>query len=237
MSAIGRLRESVLEANLMLRDSGLVDLTWGNVSGRDPQTGFVAIKPSGVPYDDLTVEDMVVLDADGRPVEGSRRPSSDTPTHMALYQAFPSVHGVAHTHSRHAVMFAQAQREIPCLGTTHADAFEGSVPLTRPLTRAEVDEAYETWTGRVIVECIQPRDPLTVPGVLVPSHGPFTWGASAADAVHVAIALEAVAHMAWGTLLLRPDAPALPETLRAKHFGRKHGPGAYYGQPATDRCG
>jgi L-ribulose-5-phosphate 4-epimerase len=225
-----RLRETVLQANLYLSRSGVVLLSWGNVSGADRRLGVMAIKPSGVPYDQLTPEHIVVLDMTGHVVEGCLKPSSDTPTHLALYRAFPDVAGVAHSHSPFATMFAQANREIPCLGTTHADVCRGPVPITRPLTQAEVERDYEANTGRVIVERFTDRSPTAASGVLVAQHGPFTWGADAMAAAENSVALEAVARMAWGTLQLRPDAPPLPDYLLAKHHNRKHGPGAYYGQ-------
>jgi len=223
------LRAAVCEANLRLVRAGLVTLTWGNVSGRDDE-GRVAIKPSGVAYDAMTPADIVVLDLDGNVLEGSLSPSSDTPTHLAIYRAFDSVRGVAHTHSPRAVAFAQARREIPCLGTTHADHFHGPVPVTRPLRADEVQEAYEAGTGRVIVERFDRLDPVAVPGVLVAGHGPFTWGPSVAAATDNAIALESIAGMALDTLALKPDARALEGWVLDKHHARKHGPDAYYGQ-------
>ena len=225
-----QLKEEVLEANLALQRAGLVQLTWGNVSGIDRPSGRFVIKPSGVPYEALAAADLVVVDLDGRRVEGSRNPSSDTPAHRVLYRAFAQIGGITHAHSLHATMFAQAGREIPCLGTTHADVFFGPVPLARALTAAEVEEDYETHTGRVIVERFAGLRPAEVPAVLVAHHGPFTWGRSASDAVHNAIALEAVAAMALGTLQLNPAAGALPGHILDKHHARKHGPKAYYGQ-------
>ena len=224
------LKERVSAANRRLGASGLVSLTWGNVSGFDPERRLVAIKPSGVAYADLTPEKMVVVDLDGRVVEGTLRPSSDTPTHTALYRAFPSVRGVVHTHSPEATAWAQAAREIPCFGTTHADVFDGPVPLARFLTDKEVAEDYEANTGKVIVERFAELDPLAVPGVLVAGHGPFTWGGSPDAAVDVAISLEAVARMARLSLAIRPRLATLPDYVLAKHHLRKHGPKAYYGQ-------
>ena len=228
------LKRKVYHANMRLVDEGLVVLTWGNVSGRDPETGFFVIKPSGVPYGMLKARDMVVMNLEGHVVEGQCRPSSDTPTHLALYRAFPTIGGIVHTHSIEATAWAQAQREIPCYGTTHADQFHGAVPLTRYLTESEVKEAYELNTGKVIVELFQDRDPLERPGVLVPGHGPFTWGADAMRAVDNAVALEAMARMARLTEQLRGAGEAVREPLPAyvgeKHYQRKHGPNAYYGQ-------
>jgi L-ribulose-5-phosphate 4-epimerase len=224
------LRDEACEANRRLGASGLVDLTFGNVSVGDPGAGVFAIKPSGVPYGDLTPETMVLVDMEGRVVEGSLRPSSDTPTHRRLFQAFAGIRAVVHTHSRHAVSFAQAGRPIPCLGTTHGDYFDGAVPVTRPLTAAEIADAYEWNTGNVIVETFRDRDPLDVPAVLVWRHGPFAWGPTGAKAVETASALEIVAQMAFQTLALAPGRePIEPELLR-RHFKRKHGPGATYGQ-------
>jgi len=205
-------------------------LTWGNASAIDRARGVVAIKPSGVPYAGMTWQDIVVVDLDGHTVEGSRRPSSDLPTHLAFYQAWPVIGGVVHTHSLHATMFAQACSPIPCLGTTHADHFHGLVPVTRVLTEHEVAEAYEAHTGNVIVQHFLDHDPLHMPAVLAGAHGPFTWGASVVDAVQNAVALEQVAHMTLGTLQINPNINTLPPHLLAKHFSRKHGPQAYYGQ-------
>jgi len=224
------LREEVCVANRELTRSGLVPLTWGNASGIDRASGFVAIKPSGVPYDELQPGQMVIVDLDGRVVEGDLRPSSDTPTHLVLYRSFASIGGVAHAHSRHATMFAQARREIPCLGTTHADHFHGPVPVTRPLTEDEVADDYEGHTGRVIAERFAALDPAAVPAVLVAGHGPFTWGRDAAEAVQNAVALEAVAEMAAGARAIDPQSPELETYLLEKHYRRKHGPDAYYGQ-------
>ena len=227
-----RLKAAVCEANLELVRQGLVTLTWGNVSGLSEDRRFVVIKPSGVSYSELNPDQMVVLDLDGHVVEGEMRPSSDTPTHVLLYRHFPGVFGITHTHSTQATAFAQARREIPCFGTTHADHFYGPVPVTRPLSPAEVDEAYERYTGEVIIERFAELKPLEVPAVLVAGHAPFTWGRDAGESVRNAIALEAVAAMAQLTLSLRPDALPLEDYVLDKHYQRKHGPSAYYGQDA-----
>lgn len=226
------LREACCEANRELPRTGLVDLTFGNVSVLDPDSGIFAIKPSGVGYDDLKPESMVLLDLEGRKVGGNLRPSSDTPTHRRLYRAFAEagVRAIVHTHSRAAVAFAQAGREIPCLGTTHADYFYGPVPVTRPMTPGEVEEAYEWNTGEVIVETFRERAPLDVPAVLVNGHGPFAWGPSGGKAVENAFALETVADMALRTLAIDSAPGGLPAHVLDKHFLRKHGKGAYYGQ-------
>ena len=224
------LRADVCKANLDLVAHGLVTLTWGNVSAIDRERGFVAIKPSGVPYDVMRPEHIVLVDLDGRVAEGALRPSSDTPTHLLLYRQFTAVGGITHTHSLHATMFAQARAEIPCFGTTHADHFDGPVPVTRPLTAEEVDEAYEANTGRVIVERFRDLDPIAMPAVLVAGHAPFAWGRNAAESVKNAVALEAVAQLAIGTRSVRPDAPPLEQYVLRKHHQRKHGPHAYYGQ-------
>lgn len=225
------LKEKVCEANLELSRRGVVLYTWGNVSGIDRVRGLVVIKPSGVPYQGMQPSDMVVVDLEGRIVEGTLRPSSDTPTHLELYKAFPKIGGVVHTHSTHAVVFAQAGMDIPPLGTTHADYFYGAVPVSRGLTRDEVQEAYEKNTGRVIVETVKEmgKPPLAVPGVLVRNHGPFTWGKDPAEAVYHSVVLEEIAEMAWKTLQINPSA-ALPPYVLEKHYQRKHGPRAYYGQ-------
>lgn len=227
-----RLKAAVCEANLELVRQGLVTLTWGNVSGLSEDRRHVVIKPSGVSYSELRPEQMVVVDLDGQVVEGDLRPSSDTPTHVLLYRQFRGVFGITHTHSTQATAFAQARREIPCFGTTHADHFFGPVPVTRPLSPAEVDEAYERFTGEVIIERFADLDPLAMPAVLVAGHAPFTWGRDAGESVRNAIALEAVAAMAQLTLALRPDAPTLEPYVLNKHYQRKHGPSAYYGQEA-----
>ena len=227
---LNALRQEVCLANRELLLSGLVMLTWGNASGLDPKQRLVAIKPSGVRYDDLEPADMVIVDLEGKVVEGKLRPSSDTPTHLALYRAFQQIGGIVHTHSRHATMFAQARHEIPCLGTTHADHFHGPVPVTRPLAESEVTAEYEAQTGRVIVERFAQLDPAAMPAVLVAGHGPFTWGASVAQAVQNAIALEAVAEMAIGSWLIDRHGGELEPYILEKHRQRKHGPDAYYGQ-------
>jgi len=224
------LRAEVLEANLELVRCGLVIYTFGNASGIDRASGMVVIKPSGVPYDKMTPEHMVVADLDCRIVEGKLRPSTDLDTHVALYKAFPGIGGVAHTHSRHATAWAQARREIPCFGTTHADYFHGSVPVTEPLTPAEIDGGYEANTGVAIVRRLEGCDPLGCPAVLVAGHAPFCWGKSPADAVHSAVIVEELAAMAWQTLTINPEAQPISQALRDKHHFRKHGPSATYGQ-------
>ena len=231
------LREEGYVANRQLGASGLVDLTFGNVSVFDPRVGVFAIKPSGVPYAELTPGKMVLVDLEGRVLEGKLRPSSDTPTHRRLFQAFAGVRSVVHTHSRHAVSFAQAGRPIPCFGTTHADYFNGMVPVTRPLTKAEIAEAYEWNTGNVIVETLRGRDPLDMPAVLVWRHGPFAWGPSGAKAVEAALALEVVAQLAFQTLALAPQRGEIEPELLGKHFSRKHGSDATYGQSALGGVG
>lgn len=222
----------VLAANLELPRLGLVSFTWGNVSARDAGTGLVVIKPSGLPYDAMTADDMVVCDLDGRVVEGRRKPSSDLQTHLVLYRAFPGVGGIVHTHSTWATVWAQACRPIPALGTTHADYFHGPVPCTAELTEAQTRGAYEHETGVAIVECFRAAalDPAAMPAALVAHHGPFTWGADAPAAVHNAAVLEITARMALLTLQLDPSLPSMPQHLLDRHFLRKHGPGAYYGQ-------
>ncbi len=224
------LREEACTVNRELGTSGLVVLTFGNASVFDPAAGVFAIKPSGVPYDDLTPAQMVLVDLEGRVVEGTLRPSSDTPTHRRLFQAFAGVRAVVHTHSANAVSFAQAGRAIPCFGTTHADYFNGPVPVTRPLTPAEIGASYEWNTGAVIVEAFQERDPLAIPAALVWRHGPFAWGPSGAKALENAVALELVARMARQTLALAPERGPIEPALLDLHFARKHGPGATYGQ-------
>jgi L-ribulose-5-phosphate 4-epimerase len=224
------LKVSVLEANLELPKAGLVTLTWGNVSGRDRDSGLVVIKPSGVPYHIMAVDDMVVVDPDGKVVEGSRRPSTDTPTHTALYKGLDDVGGVVHVHSTWATAWAQADRAIPIMGTTHADLSPDEIPVTVPLTAEQVAEGYEAVTGSAILAAVGGRSPRAVPAVLVSGHGPFCWGASPAEAVEVAVTLETVAKMAWLTLGLQPSVRPLREHIVERHFSRKHGPAAYYGQ-------
>ena len=228
------LREAVYSANMELPKRGLVTHTWGNVSGIDRAASLVLIKPSGVEYESLSAEQIVGLDLDGRVVEGALSPSSDTRTHLELYRAFPEIGGVVHTHSPFAVSWAQAGLDVPCYGTTHADYFYGPVPCTRSLTVEEVEEDYELNTGRVIVETFRRRrlDPLAVPGVLCRNHGPFAWGRDAAEAVYHAAVLEEIARMALYTTLLAPRAEPAPQHVQDKHYSRKHGPAAYYGQTA-----
>ena len=227
-----KLKQSVYEANMELPRRGLVTYTWGNVSGIDREKGLVVIKPSGVRYEELTPDKLVVLDLDGKVVEGALNPSSDTKTHLVLYREFPALGGVVHTHSPCAVAWAQAGRDIPCYGTTHADYFYGPVPCARALTPEEIDEDYERNTGRVIVEEFRARgiEPAHVPAVICRCHGPFAWGTDAAEAVYHAAVLEEVAHMALLTLAVDADAMPAPQHLQDKHFMRKHGPQAYYGQ-------
>lgn len=229
---LNELKRQVLAANLSLPAYGLVTFTWGNVSAIDRQSGLVVIKPSGIAYEAMTLEDLVVVDLEGKVREGHRKPSSDTATHLALYRAFADIGGVVHTHSRNATIWAQAGQPIPALGTTHADYFYGDIPCTRPMSETEIAGDYEGETGKVIIETFNQagRDPQQVPGVLVYSHGPFAWGKDAADAVHNAVVLEEVAIMAMATRQLAPAiAPMQPELLD-KHFLRKHGKHAYYGQ-------
>lgn len=224
------LKQSVCDANLALVAHGLVVFTWGNVSQIDRAAGVVAIKPSGVRYDELTPEKIVLLDLQGRVIQGDLRPSSDTPTHLELYRNFDGIGGICHTHSRHATMWAQAQRPIPCMGTTHADYFYGSVPVTEPMTAAEIRQDYEANTGRVIVRRFADLNPLHMPAVLVANHGPFTWGCTAAASVENAVVLEEVAIMAGGALQINPKQEAISQDLLDKHYLRKHGDNAYYGQ-------
>lgn len=225
-----KLKQEVWEANLDLPKQGLVVYTWGNVSGIDRATGLVVIKPSGVEYDHLKVEDMVVVDLEGNVVEGKLNPSSDTPTHLEIYKAFPEVGGVVHTHSSMAVSFAQAGRALPAMGTTHADYFYGAVPCTRAMTPEEIAGEYEKETGKVIVETFKNIPALEVPAVLVREHGPFTWGKTPSDAVYHSVVLEEVSKMAFHTALLAQDMANMQQALLDKHFLRKHGKNAYYGQ-------
>ena len=226
------LKKKVYEANMELPRRGLVTYTWGNVSGIDREKGLFVIKPSGVEYDELKPEDLVVMDLKGNQVEGELNPSSDTKTHLVLYNAFPQLGGIVHTHSPYAVGWAQAGEDIPCFGTTHADYFYGPVPCARHLTQEELDEDYELNTGKIIVETFTERgiDPKAVPGVICFSHGPFTWGKDAAQAVYHAVVLEEVAKMALFTRQVKGDAAPAPQRILDKHYLRKHGPGAYYGQ-------
>ena len=227
------LKQQVYEANMELPRRGLVTYTWGNVSGIDRASGLMVIKPSGVEYEELTIDKMVVVDLQtGTIVEGSLNPSSDTKTHLELYKAFPALGGIVHTHSPFAVAWAQAGRDIPCYGTTHADYFYGPVPCARHLTAAELEEDYEKNTGKVIIETFQNRniDPVAVPAVICHSHGPFTWGKDAAQAVYHAVVLEEVAKMALFTRQIDPAAAPAPQSMQDKHYLRKHGPNAYYGQ-------
>ncbi|WP_283609374.1 L-ribulose-5-phosphate 4-epimerase [Faecalispora anaeroviscerum] len=226
-----QLKEQVCAANQMLPAHHLVTFTWGNVSGIDRKEGLMVIKPSGVEYNAMQQEDMVVLRLiDGEIVEGTLHPSSDAPTHLELYRSFPSIGGIVHTHSRWATIFAQARQGIPALGTTQGDYFHGEIPCTRNMTPTEIQGHYELETGRVIVETFLGRNPGEMPGVLVASHGPFAWGTSPLDAVHNAVVMEEVAFMAWHNLALMPGIPAMQQELLDKHYLRKHGPAAYYGQ-------
>ncbi len=225
-----QLKKDVCEANLLLPKHNLVTFTWGNVSGIDRQSGLIVIKPSGVSYDGMTPDDMVVVDLSGNIAEGKWKPSSDTATHLALYRAFPNIGGVVHTHSRWATSFAQAGMAIPAMGTTHGDYFYGDIPCTRPMTEAEIQGAYEAETGKVIVETFRGIEPDDVPGVLVYSHGPFAWGRDAMNAVHNAVVMEEVAFMDYHALMLNPAHRDMQQALLDKHYLRKHGKNAYYGQ-------
>lgn len=224
------LKERVYRANMLLPKYGLVTFTWGNVSEIDRETGLFVIKPSGVDYDKMKPEDMVVMDLEGNKVEGKLNPSSDTPTHLELYKAFPDIGGIVHTHSTYATAWAQAGRSLPCYGTTHADYFYGDIPCARNLTKEETDEAYEKNTGKVIIETFKGKNPVYVPGVLCKNHGPFTRGKDAAEAVHNAVVLERVAEMNAWTERINLEAEETPGYMRDKHFLRKHGANAYYGQ-------
>ncbi|MEN6588812.1 MAG: L-ribulose-5-phosphate 4-epimerase [Proteiniphilum sp.] len=226
---IEELKQQVYQANLDLVEHGLVLFTWGNVSGVDRERNLVVIKPSGVSYDNMKAEDMVVVDMEGNVVEGRYKPSSDTPTHLELYKAFPAVGGVVHTHSTFATAWAQAGCDIPNIGTTHADYFSDNIPCTRDMTEAEVKGAYERETGSVIIERFRRLDPLHIPGVLVKNHGPFSWGKDAHEAVHNAVVMEQVAKMAFISRQINPQL-TMNKLLIEKHFSRKHGPDAYYGQ-------
>ncbi len=230
MTAFRELREAVLEGNLALPAHGLVTLTWGNASQIDRDHGVFGIKPSGVSYEAMTAEDIVIVDLDGSVVDGERGPSTDTPTHLELYRRFDEIGGIVHTHSTWATVWAQAQREIPLFGTTHADLCAQPIPVTRWLTDEEIDEGYERNTGVVLIEAFGDLGPSRLPCALVRGHAPFTWGATLAKAVEVSVTLEEVAHMAFLTATLEPGAPSLDAALRSKHYARKHGPNAYYGQ-------
>jgi len=226
-----KLKEQVFQANLLLPKHGLVTFTWGNVSGIDREKGLVVIKPSGVPYETMKRDDMVVLElATGNVVDGELKPSSDTPTHLELYKAFPNIGGIVHTHSRWATSFAQAGRGIAALGTTHGDYFYGEIPCTRKMTEAEIQAEYEKETGTVIIETFKDKNPDAIPGVVVYSHGPFAWGKDAMDAVHNAVVMEEVAFMNIQTMLLNPNIQPMQQELLDKHYLRKHGANAYYGQ-------
>ncbi len=225
-----QLKEEVCNANLELVKLGLVTLTWGNVSGISRKENLVVIKPSGVDYNEMKASDMVVVDLDGKVVEGTLRPSSDMPTHVRLYKAFSEIGGITHTHSIHATSFAQSCKEIPCFGTTHADHFYGSIPVTRFLSEEEVNEDYEGNTGRVIIERFKNLDPMSMPGILVAGHAPFTFGKNAPNSVRNALVLERVAQMAFESLQINPAMKELPKYIIEKHYQRKHGPNAYYGQ-------
>ncbi len=227
---VDQLKADVLKANLALVRQGLVLMTWGNASGIDRDSGHVVIKPSGVAYENMTPDDMAVVDLDGKPVEGKLKPSVDTPTHLALYQAFPEIGGVVHTHSHYATCWAQACLPIPCFGTTHADYFHGEIPVTDGMTADEVGEDYEAHIGEVIIRTFRERDPMQCPAVLVANHAPFVWGKDVASAVETAFVLEEVARMALHTLALAPEQGQIAGHLLDKHFMRKHGAGAYYGQ-------
>lgn len=225
-----KLKREVLKANLDLVKYGLVYQTWGNVSGIYRTEGLVVIKPSGIEYYKMKIDDMVVVDLEGKIVEGNKRPSSDTPTHLELYKAFPTIGGITHTHSLYATMFAQANCGIPCYGTTHADAFYGSIPVTRFLTKEEIEIDYERNTGKIIIERFRKLNATETPGVLVAGHAPFAWGKDALDSVKNAQTLEYVAQLAFGSLLINPKLKILPKYIIKKHYERKHGPNAYYGQ-------
>ena len=225
-----KLKQEVYEANMELPRRGLITYTWGNVSGIDREKGLFVIKPSGVDYDQLKPSDMVVMDLEGNRVEGEMNPSSDTATHLELYKAFGEIGGIVHTHSPHATAWAQAGRGLPCYGTTHADYFYGEIPCARNLTAEEIEEGYEMNTGKVIVETFEGKNPSYIPAVLCKNHGPFTWGKDAAEAVHNAVVLEEVARMNYMTEVINPKPEPAPQCMQDKHFMRKHGPDAYYGQ-------
>lgn len=225
-----KLKQKVYEANMDLPKYNLVTFTWGNVSAIDRERGLFVIKPSGIDYDKLVPSDMVVMDLNGNKVEGDYNPSSDTPTHLELYKAYPQIGGIVHTHSPWATSWAQAKRGIPCYGTTHADYFYGEIPCARSLTPEEINTAYEKNTGLVILETVSAKNAMSVPGILCSNHGPFTWGTDAADAVHNAVVLEEIAKMSYRTETLNPSVKPAPQVLQDKHYLRKHGADAYYGQ-------
>ncbi|MBB2181700.1 L-ribulose-5-phosphate 4-epimerase [Lachnospiraceae bacterium MD1] len=229
-----KLKKEVYEANMELQAKGMVIYTWGNVSGIDREKNLVVIKPSGVDYDTMKPEDMVVVDFDGNVVEGHYKPSSDTATHLVLYKKYPQIGGVVHTHSTWAVAFAQAGMPITAYGTTHADYFYGDIPCTRELTEKEINEAYELNTGNVIVETIGDNDPMAIPGILVKNHGPFAWGKTPAGSVYNTVVLDKVAEMAYKTMMINPDVNRVSQYLLDKHYFRKHGANAYYGQGSED---
>ena len=229
------LRKAVCDANIELQRRNLVIYSWGNVSGIDRTAGIVAIKPSGVSYDDLTPDKIVLLDLDGTIVEGKLKPSSDTPTHLELYRNFKAIGGICHTHSVNATAWAQACKEIPCFGTTHADHFYGSIPVTEVMTEAQIQSDYELNTGKVIVRRFAGLDPMKMPGVLVANHGPFTWGKSPADSVEAMVVLEQIATMALGTITINSNRKPISKALLDKHYLRKHGKNAYYGQNAQKK--
>lgn len=229
-----QLKREVFEANMELQEKGMVIYTWGNVSGIDREKRLVVIKPSGVEYDVMRAEDMVVVDLEGNTVEGRYKPSSDTPTHLELYRTYPEIGGIVHTHSTWAVTFAQAGMEIPALGTTHADYFFGNILCTRELTAEEINTAYELNTGKVIVETIGEKDVMAVPGILVKSHGPFAWGKTPAGSVYNAVVMDKVAEMAYKTITLNPEVKRVQQYLLNKHYYRKHGANAYYGQNSDE---
>jgi len=224
------LKKKVYDANMVLSKRGLIIYTWGNVSGIDREVGLFVIKPSGVDYDELKLEDMVVMNLEGEKIEGDYNPSSDTATHLELYKAFSEIGGIVHTHSPWATSWAQSSRSIPCYGTTHADYFYGEIPCSRGLTTKEIEASYEKNTGLVIVETFKDRDPMHMPGIILENHGPFTWGKDADEAVHNAVVLEEVAKMAYRTEQLKLGVKSAPQPLQDKHFLRKHGENAYYGQ-------
>lgn len=229
-----KLKKEVYDANMELQEKGMVIYTWGNVSGIDREKQLVVIKPSGVDYNTMKPEDMVVVDLEGNVVEGHYKPSSDTPTHLVLYKTYPEIGGVVHTHSTWAVTFAQAGMSVPAFGTTHADYFYGDVPCTRELTESEISEAYELNTGKVIVETIGDKDPMAIPGILVKNHGPFAWGKTPSGSVYNTVVLDKVAEMAYNTMTLNPRVSRVSQYLLDKHYFRKHGANAYYGQGSED---